>query len=111
MFKSKEGYRYGKSNLRGFFNVREDLSLPESTRKHKKSKKGKFYAIRKGRTNNIIVRTWKECERLVKGYSGAIYKSFKTRKEAESFINVRNRKCKPSGLTKADREIIKGCPF
>ena len=35
-----------------------------------------FYAVRKGRENGVVVKSWTECEQLVKGYPGAIYKGF-----------------------------------
>lgn len=51
------------------------------------AKKKIHYAIRVGRKSNIIVRTWAECEKLVAGYSGAIYKGFCSREGAEKFLN------------------------
>lgn len=45
----------------------------------------KFYAVKKGKTPGIYL-TWDECKKMVDGYPGAIYKSFKTRGEAEAFI-------------------------
>ncbi|ODJ48183.1 viroplasmin family protein [Brochothrix thermosphacta] len=47
--------------------------------------KQKFYAIKKGHRVGIV-NTWAECQALTKGYSGAIYKSFPTKKEAEDFV-------------------------
>lgn len=44
----------------------------------------KFYAVRKGRTPGVYT-TWADCERQVKGYSGAIFKSFPTAEEALAF--------------------------
>lgn len=46
---------------------------------------GKFYAVKKGKTTGIFL-TWDECKAQVDGYSGAIYKSFKTREEALTFL-------------------------
>ena len=46
---------------------------------------GKFYAVKKGKATGIFL-TWDECKAQVDGYSGAIYKSFKTREEAHSFL-------------------------
>lgn len=43
----------------------------------------KYYAVFQGRKTGIFT-TWAECERQVKGFSQAIYKSFKTKKEAET---------------------------
>lgn len=45
----------------------------------------KYYAVRQGHIPGIYV-TWSECEKQVKGYSGAIYKSFPTKVEAEQFL-------------------------
>lgn len=47
--------------------------------------KTKFYAVAAGRKPGIYS-TWAECERQVKGFSGAIFKSFKTRDEASAFV-------------------------
>lgn len=47
----------------------------------------KFYAVKNGRKPGIYL-SWPECEAQVKGFSGAQYKSFKTKKEAEAFIGV-----------------------
>lgn len=43
-----------------------------------------FYAVAKGRTTGVFL-TWAECQSQVSGVSGAVYKKFKTRKEAASF--------------------------
>ena len=45
----------------------------------------KYYAVRNGRVPGIY-ETWPECEAQVKGYPGAVYKSFKLRAEAEAFL-------------------------
>ena len=50
-----------------------------------KTKKGKLYAVAAGRAPGIYS-TWSECERQVKGFSGAKFKSFKTRDEAVAFV-------------------------
>lgn len=46
----------------------------------------KYYAVRKGKTPGIYL-TWDECSNQIKGVSGAVYKSFKTKEEAEEFMN------------------------
>ena len=46
---------------------------------------GKFYAVRKGKVPGIYS-SWDACKRMVDGYPGAIYKSFKSKKEAEDFV-------------------------
>lgn len=46
----------------------------------------KFYAVKNGRETGIF-KSWEETEKLVKGYPEAKYKSFKTRAEAEQYLN------------------------
>lgn len=46
----------------------------------------KYYAVKVGKIPGIYT-TWSECESQVKGFSGAIYKSFSTIDDAEKFIN------------------------
>ena len=46
---------------------------------------GKVYAVRKGKVPGIYS-SWDACKRMVDGYPGAIYKSFKSKKEAEDFV-------------------------
>lgn len=45
----------------------------------------KYYAVRVGLTPGIYL-TWPDCERQVKGYPGAQYKSFPTEAEARQFV-------------------------
>lgn len=45
----------------------------------------KYYAVRTGRKTGIFT-SWDECKKQVSGYSGAEYKSFATKKEAEAFL-------------------------
>ena len=47
----------------------------------------KYYAVKVGLTPGVY-NTWEECLPLVKGYPGAIYKSFPTKKEANEFIGI-----------------------
>lgn len=46
----------------------------------------KYYAVRNGR-NTGIYDNWSYCEKQVKGFENAEYKSFKTKKEAEDYLN------------------------
>lgn len=46
----------------------------------------KYYAVKKG-INTGIFDTWEDCQKQVKGFPGANYKSFKTKEEAEHYIN------------------------
>ena len=44
-----------------------------------------FYAVARGRLTGIFL-SWAECNSQIKGFSGALYKKFDTRIEAEDFI-------------------------
>lgn len=45
-----------------------------------------YYAVRKGRQAGVYL-TWSDCEPLVRGFSGAEYKKFPTREDAEAYVN------------------------
>lgn len=45
----------------------------------------KIYAVKQGLIPGIYM-TWPECEKQVKGYKGAEYKSFTDPKEAEEYV-------------------------
>lgn len=45
-----------------------------------------FYAVARGRLTGIFL-SWAECNSQIKGFSGALYKKFDTRIEAEDFID------------------------
>lgn len=46
----------------------------------------KYYAVRAGRKTGVF-ETWDQCKAQVMGFSGASYKSFPTREEAEGFVS------------------------
>lgn len=48
---------------------------------------GKFYAVKRGKMPGIYL-DWDTCRSMVDGYSGAVYKSFRTREEAEAYLGV-----------------------
>jgi ribonuclease HI len=48
---------------------------------------GKFYAVKIGKKPGIYS-TWDACKAMVDGFPGAVYKSFKTRAEAEAFVGA-----------------------
>ncbi len=50
------------------------------------AKKSKIYVVKEG-VNTGIFNTWEECEKNIKGYSNAVYKSFTSMKEAEAYLN------------------------
>lgn len=49
--------------------------------------KKKVYAVRKGHKTGLF-ETWAECQKATAGYSGAEFKSFTDRTEAESFLKM-----------------------
>ena len=52
----------------------------------------KYYSIYRGKSGSPkIVRTWDECKEEVIGFKGAIYKSFKTEKEAIEFLALNSQ--------------------
>ena len=51
----------------------------------------KYYAVRKGRNPGIYT-SWDSCLKEVKGFSGAIYKSFKSKDEAIAFMEGAEKK-------------------
>ncbi|WP_252320251.1 MULTISPECIES: viroplasmin family protein [unclassified Spiroplasma] len=46
----------------------------------------KFYAVKKGRVIGIF-ENWNECETQIRGYAGAQYKKFATKKEAQDYLD------------------------
>jgi viroplasmin and RNaseH domain-containing protein len=71
----------------------------------------KVYAIKEGfnsttkeKIENVIVDTWAECLKYVKGVKGAKYKSFEDPREAEKFLNDAG-----NILNKADNNYPKDC--
>jgi ribonuclease HI len=46
----------------------------------------KYYAVRKGRKTGVF-ETWAECQKQTIGFSGAEFKSFSTRAEAQAFVD------------------------
>lgn len=46
----------------------------------------KFYAVKKGFKIGIF-ENWDDCKKQINGFSGAVYKSFKTLNEAQSFLD------------------------
>lgn len=47
----------------------------------------KFYAVKKGKIPGVYD-NWEDCKKMVDGYPGAVYKSFKTLEEARDFAGT-----------------------
>ncbi|MFQ9923836.1 MAG: viroplasmin family protein [Beduini sp.] len=57
----------------------------------------KFYAVKNGKVPGIYS-TWEACKKQVTGFSGAVYKSFTTKEEAEAFIKDQPKTMDQPGL-------------
>lgn len=65
----------------------------------------KYYAVKKGRHPGVY-QTWPECQREVVGFSGAVYHSFPTRREAQAWLQAPQRSQQTSlDLGSFDAEI------
>lgn len=52
-----------------------------------KKKAQKFYAVRHGVQDNVILRSWGETRALVDHFTGAQFKSFLTIQNAQKYLN------------------------
>ena len=59
----------------------------------------KYYAVRRGRVNNIIYTSWFECKAQVHQYPGAEYKSFAKYEQATAYLQARGDHILPTPLT------------
>lgn len=62
---------------------------------------GKYYAVKVG-LNPGVYTSWDECLQQVKGYPGAVYKSFSTQKEAIIFIDTSKDDFTPDHIINTD---------
>ncbi|WP_425539560.1 ribonuclease H1 domain-containing protein [Microaceticoccus formicicus] len=58
----------------------------------------KYYAVKVGKTPGIY-ETWEECQKQVKGFSGAVFKSFKLKRDAENYILEDAQQNNPFNIT------------
>ncbi len=66
---------------------------------------GKIYAVKVGRKTGLF-HSWEECEKQVKEYKGAIYKSFSSEEEAKSYLKKPIKKVKPKQSQKKKKKIL-----
>lgn len=64
----------------------------------------KYYAVVCGVQPGIYT-DWPSAEKMVKGFPGAIFKSFRTRIEAEAFIKDQSKLCPPNPAQTAQQPI------
>ena len=50
----------------------------------------KYYAVKQGLTPNVIYTDWETTKKQITNFKGAVYKSFKTREEAEMYLENKN---------------------
>lgn len=48
-----------------------------------------YYAVHQGKINSVFT-SWNDCKESINGYSGAIYKKFNNRNDAENFVKYGN---------------------
>ena len=67
----------------------------------------KFYAVKKGRQTGLFT-SWDACKAQVQGYSGAVYKSFATLREAQAYLWGQPEAQQPQGAAEApaDGEMV-----
>lgn len=101
---AREAYKAVRENAKG---ARTPLAGFFNTPQRPITRFMKFYAVQQGHTPGIYL-TWSECEAQVKGYPGARFKSFRTRKEAEDFVSgdVKPATTHPMADTQTDPSLV-----
>ncbi|KRN99425.1 ribonuclease H family protein [Companilactobacillus kimchiensis] len=65
----------------------------------------KYYAVRRGKTPGIYL-TWPECKAQVDGFTGARYKSFPDRAQAQAFLEAKDSHNKTSATKKSSKPKV-----
>lgn len=65
----------------------------------------KYYAVVSGREPGIYT-DWSTAERMIKGFPGAVFKSFRSRADAESFMRTGNVSAVPQGTMRVAPETL-----
>ncbi|KXJ71799.1 hypothetical protein RP20_CCG019673 [Aedes albopictus] len=68
-----------------------------------------FYAVAKGRAVGVYL-TWPECQRQVTGFTGAKFKKFPTRQQAETFIRENGGSISSSSSDSASNSSVDSQP-
>ncbi len=58
----------------------------------------KYYAVRRGRVDNIIYTSWFECKAQVHQYPGSEYKSFTKYDQATAYLQAKGKRIQPAPL-------------
>lgn len=67
--------------------------------------KQKYYAVLRGRETGIF-NSWADCQQQIEDFSGAVYKSFKTRGEAEAALGLIHQDSLFSTEFKAEQKAV-----
>lgn len=67
------------------------------------SNKPKFYAVKAGRETGIFA-TWAECEKAIRGFSGAVYKKFDSESAAQEWFSDNRSSLRETSLA-TDYEV------
>eukprot|EP00587_Corethron_hystrix_P000244 CAMPEP_0113301386 /NCGR_PEP_ID=MMETSP0010_2-20120614/2639_1 /TAXON_ID=216773 ORGANISM="Corethron hystrix, Strain 308" /NCGR_SAMPLE_ID=MMETSP0010_2 /ASSEMBLY_ACC=CAM_ASM_000155 /LENGTH=374 /DNA_ID=CAMNT_0000155005 /DNA_START=78 /DNA_END=1202 /DNA_ORIENTATION=+ /assembly_acc=CAM_ASM_000155 len=112
-FKSFVTFQEAEKYLKEVRQKNSTAATEHTTRTSKASTKGrgKFYAIAVGKNidssdgdDGTIVRSWEECQQLIRGVKRALYKSFLTLEEAENFIALHRRSSVSATSSSDDRK-------
>ncbi len=67
----------------------------------------KYYAVKKGIAPGIY-ETWDDCKKMVDGFPGAEYKSFRTKPEAETYLGIEKYEQCTMDLEPAKSDMVDG---
>jgi hypothetical protein len=93
---AQQGYSSTKAKTQHHLRISPDPSID------------KYYAVRRGRVNNIIYTSWLECKAQVHLYPGAEYKSFAKYDQATAYLQARGdhiltTPCAPNTSLRSER--------
>lgn len=83
---SKDKKTLIKNNDESNFSRTANKTKTNASKSNSETKKKNFYAVAKGRVVGIF-NTWSECEEQIMGFSGAKFKKFKDKEQAQEFID------------------------
>lgn len=99
--KIPDNNHYSYSNANGRVTKAKKKRKKKPNHHHKKAHQY-YYAVARGRKRGIF-KTRNACERQVKGYSNARFKKFKTRQQAQQFIDLNSWNNFSQGLTEFEK--------
>lgn len=67
----------------------------------------KYYAVKKGKITGVFT-SWEECRDSVEGYSGAEYKGFALRSEAEAYLGLTGSESDKKAVRRSSKKKTEG---